>query len=196
MIENLNMVTALTRRNRIGMAQHLEEKRLAPKPAELLAELAEASLQGIIVIETYNIKFCNERARELNGVPKSILDEGKPWMNFFQYQLNRGDFGEGAAGQEFFVKLIENFKDRKLMHVEQAAGNGRVVHADRVPNSLGGMTLTLTDITELKARAAGLKAISLAAQAAEQAKTEILSNMNHELRTLLNGILGMAKVLR
>ncbi len=195
MIDNRNMVTALTRRNRIGMAQHLQEKRQAPNPAELLSELAEVSLQGIIVLGAYNIEFCNKRARELNGVPKSVLDEGKPWMDFFQYQLDRGDFGEGDVGQAFFDNLINNFKERKVMQVERAAGNGRMVRADRVPNSLGGMTLTLTDITELKAREDELRAIGVAAKAAEQAKTEFLANMSHELRTPLNGILGLAEVL-
>lgn len=195
MIDDRNMVTALNRRSRVGMAEHLEKKRLSPNPQDLLSELAEVSMQGIIVLGPYNIEFCNDRARELNGVPKSILDVDKPWMAFFQYQLNRGDFGEGEAGQAFFVQLLDNFKERKVMQVERSAANGRIVRADRVPNSLGGMTLTLTDITELKARETELRAIGLAAQAAEQAKSEFLANMSHELRTPLNGILGMAEVL-
>lgn len=78
MIDNRNLVTALTRRKRIGLAQKLEQKRQAPNPSELLSELAEVSFQGIIVLGEYNIEFCNQRARELNGVPKSILDQGKP----------------------------------------------------------------------------------------------------------------------
>ncbi len=120
MTEEKNAVAALVRRNRAGMAEHLEQKRRAPNPNELLSELAAASLQGIIVLGPYNIEFCNDRARELNGVPRAILDVGKPWMTFFQYQLNRGDFGEGEAAQEFFVKLIENFKERKVMQKTSA----------------------------------------------------------------------------
>jgi hypothetical protein len=40
MIDDRNMMAALTRRNRMGMAQHLEQKRKAPNPTELLSELA------------------------------------------------------------------------------------------------------------------------------------------------------------
>lgn len=116
-------------------------------------------------------------------------------IDFFMYQMTRGDFGEGAAAQDFFDKLIANFKDRKVMQVERSAGTGHIIRADRVPNSLGDMTLTLTDITELKARAAELETISLAAKAAEHAKTEFMSNVSHDLRTPLNGILGMAESL-
>jgi signal transduction histidine kinase len=195
MIGNQGMIAQLNRRNRVGVAEHLESKRKAPNPTVLLGELADACVQGIIILGEVNIEFCNDRARELNGVPKSILDEGKPWMPFFEYQMARGDFGEGAEAQVFLDELIANFKARKVMQVERFAGDGRIVRADRIPNSLGGMTLMLTDISDLKAREAELKEISLAAQSAEQAKSDFLASMSHEMRTPLNGILGMAEVL-
>jgi hypothetical protein len=50
MINNTNMTTALARRNRAGVAQHLERKRRAPNPTEMIVELASVSVQGIIVL--------------------------------------------------------------------------------------------------------------------------------------------------
>ncbi|MEJ6708806.1 MAG: PAS-domain containing protein [Amylibacter sp.] len=167
MINNTNMTTALARRNRVGVAQHLESKRLAPNRAELIAELAATSVQGIIVLGERNIEFSNARARDLNRVLKSVLDEGKPWMQFFKYQMKRGDFGEGQAAQDFFDELIKNFKKRKVMQVERIAGDGRIIRADRIPNSIGCMTLTLTDISDLKAREAELSELNRVAQTAE-----------------------------
>jgi PAS domain S-box-containing protein len=52
------------------------------------------------------------------------------------------------------------------------------------------------DITETKRLAAMLAEAQLRAEAAQRAKNEFLNNMNHELRTPMNGILGMAYLLR
>lgn len=195
MINNTNMTTALARRNRAGVAQHLESKRLAPNPTEMIVELASVSVQGIIVLGERNIEFCNRRARELSGVPKSVLAEGVPWIQFLEYQKDRGDFGEGQAAQDHVDGFIANFKKRQVMQVELMVEDGRIIRSDRIPNSIGGMTLTMTDISELKAREAELTEISRAAQKAEVAKSDFLAHMSHEMRTPLNGVLGMAELL-
>lgn len=163
--------------------------------ASLLEELAVNGQQGIIVLGPENIEFCNDKARELNDVPKSVLMAGKPWIHFFEYQYQRGDFGEGASGQDFFNQLLENFKKRKPETVVRKAGNGRILRADRSPNSIGGMTLTLTDITDLKIKEHELKVALKQAEAAKDAKSRFLVKVSHELRTPLNAILNMAELL-
>ncbi len=163
--------------------------------SELLSELASASLQGIIILGEQNIEFCNDRAREINGVPDSILQAGKPWMDFFNYQMDRGDFGEGEVAQKFLDDLVANFKNREVMQIERKASDGKIVRADRIPNSIGGMTLTLTDITDLKNTQAKLETSMRAAKMAESAKSEFLANMSHEIRTPMNGVMGMAELL-
>ena len=195
MINNTHMTTALARRNRVGVAQHLESKRLSPNPSEMIVELAAVSVQGIIVLGEQNVEFCNKRARELTGVPKSVLAEGVPWIQFLEYQKDRGDFGQGETAQGHVDGFIANFKKRQVMQVELMVEDGRIIRSDRIPNSIGGMTLTMTDISELKAREAELTEISRIAQTAEKAKSDFLANMSHEMRTPLNGVLGMAEVL-
>lgn len=195
MITDRSMIGALTRRRRFGFARLLESQRSAPDPKVLIEELVLTGKQGIIVLGPQLIEFCNDRAYELNGTPKSVMAAGKPWMDFFKYQMDRGDFGEGEAAERFFDDLIANFQERKVMQIERRAGDGRTIRSDRIPNSIGGMTLTLTDITELKLQQAEAKAASIVAQIAGEEKSKLLEELSRELRTPLNGILGMAEVL-
>ncbi len=70
---------------------------------------------------------------------------------------------------------------------------GRVVERDAAGEPLRVVGV-LSDITDRRALQEA-RTETLAAQAANQAKTEFLSRMSHELRTPLNAVLGFAQLL-
>ena len=73
---------------------------------------------------------------------------------------------------------------------------GRVLEHDAqtgLPRVLAG---THVDIDALKQADAELRAATAQAQAANEAKTRLLSGISHELRTPLNAILGFAQLMR
>ena len=166
-----------------------------PFSSDIFRELAEVGAQGIIVLGEKNVEFCNERARVLNGVPKDVLDVSKPWLDFLEFQKERGDFGTGKAAEDHLNGLIANFKKREVMQIELCAENGRIIRSDRIPNSVGGLTLVMTDITELKQREKQLESAILHAQRAEKSKTDFMARISREIRTPLTGLLGMAEML-
>ncbi|MEM9331709.1 MAG: PAS-domain containing protein [Pseudomonadota bacterium] len=143
--------------------------------SHLLNETTNASQQGLLVLGSENIEFFNPKALEMLGVPEEHMAVGKPWRKFFEYQRDRGDFGEGEEGQKFFEKILANFNNGEIEKVERRGAGDRQLLADRIPNSLGGLTITFTDITEIREQQEKLE---LAKREAEKASALQKSTSN------------------
>ena len=82
--------------------------------SQLLQETTQAMAQGLIVLDDKNIRFLNPMARELLDIPQHIFGVGLPWHDFFMYQVERGDFGEGDTGNEFYSKCCKKLPKRTI----------------------------------------------------------------------------------
>lgn len=78
---------------------------------------------------------------------------------------------------------------------EQHFPDGRTVRTDGRRTADGGMVAIYRDITQERAAAAELERACRAAEAANEAKSRFLATMSHEIRTSLNGVLGMNGLL-
>ncbi len=79
------------------------------------------------------------------------------------------------------------------MHIGDAL-NGM---AQQVRETFAALAKTNEELEQrVEQRTAELKEATVAADAANRAKSDFLANMSHELRTPLNGILGYAQILR
>ncbi|CEG56817.1 PAS domain-containing sensor histidine kinase [Legionella fallonii] len=65
---------------------------------------------------------------------------------------------------------------------------------DKDNNVIGTIGIS-TDITSIKKMEEELRASKIAAEAANQAKTEFIANMSHDIRTPLTGVIGMSKIM-
>ena len=154
--------------------------------SQKLRETTEAMVQGLIITSEKNIEFFNQRAVELLDIPEEFMAVGKPWIDFFRYQLERGDFGEGEEADGFFEAVLNNFNNGMAEHVERRAGNDRILKSDRMPNSQGGLTIALTDITEIKQREEELEKTkseleaAIAAEQKHKARFEVFAANNSD----------------
>ncbi|MEM9278394.1 MAG: PAS-domain containing protein, partial [Pseudomonadota bacterium] len=157
--------------------------------SRLLTETTNASQQGLLVLGSENIEFFNPKAMEMLGLPEEIMAAGKPWYDFFDFQKKRGDFGEAEEGQAFFDKIVANFNNGQIEKVERLGANGRQLMADRIPNSLGGLTITFTDITEIKEQQLELEEAKLKAERASELQTNTANAMAQGLIVFTNEVL-------
>jgi len=158
----------------------------------------------------------------INHIPHAIFwkDENlvfqgcnKQFAQQFGYSDSADIVGKSDYDFPFPTHLIESYRrdDQEILvsgipkidyeeKQTQPDGSEKIVSISKVPyydkhKKVIGVIGIYTDITARKRSEAQLKQAKEAAEAANQAKTEFIANMSHDIRTPLTGIVGMSKIL-
>lgn len=132
------------------------------------------------------LSMLNMTREEYIGKTYEELAEICHWPKDLAEKLKNDDLQVLRTGQPIF-----GIEDPPLPHANNTSLN---LLTSRVPirNNLGeiiGVAGISVDISELKRARES-------AEAANQAKTEFIANMSHDIRTPLNGVIGVAELLR
>ena len=109
------------------------------------------------------------------------------------------DFVHAADARRFRGGLEAEGRHRATVLVRTTAGERwHDIHARRCRDAVtgdGAFLISAFDVTEAREQQQRLALALEAAEAADRAKSRFLSTMSHEVRTPLNGVLGMASIL-
>jgi PAS domain S-box-containing protein len=181
----------------LGYALDVTERRQA---TDALRE-REATLQAVIstspdVIAILDgdgrVRYLSQAMQRLTGHPPG----DRLGRNAFTSDLVHPDDREGFAAAQRRVLAGRDGGAKLRVRVRHADGHWVVLESHSRPlGDHDGLLLVSRDVTRQVALEEDLRHAKLAAEQANQAKSDYLSRMSHELRTPLNAILGSAQLL-
>ena len=145
---------------------------------------------GVSVVDRQlNIVASNALFRQLLELPDSLFEEpGTPFERLIRFNAMRGEYGPGDTEMQI-AAIMERARRAQPHQFERLRPNGVTLEVRGAPMPNGGFVTTYADITELRNA-------TDAAKQASHFKSQFLANTSHDLRTPMNAILGMLKLLQ
>lgn len=138
---------------------------------------------GVIIYNKhFRVLEFNSRARELLEIPESEFSLGESFEKIALINAQRGGYSGAGSIEQRVAWRMARVKTFEPFHEDQLLFNGRHCEVYGQPLPSGGYVLTYTDITERVH--------------AELAKNQFLAKMSHDIRTPINGLMGMAELLQ
>ena len=149
----------------------------------------EALDDGFVIFDAERrLTLFNDKFFDLYRPLAPALKLGNSYSAIREYARAEGFVKPPAAGENDALPARVGTRDVEL-------ADGRWHRIVERPMQDGGTVGFHSDITDLKNTEQELRAAKLLAEAANRTKTQFFANVSHEVRTPLNGILGLMDVI-
>ncbi|MEA2753883.1 MAG: hypothetical protein QOJ54_172 [Aliidongia sp.] len=149
--------------------------------------------QGLVLYDANGrLRAFNRRYEQMMGFPPGFLRGG---LSHVAVRKRSAEIGANIVEDGVAMLLSQNGSKDGRQVVERRLRDGRAIEIAHERLEEGGGVITFSDVTAARAVDDVLRAAKDGAEAANRAKSEFLSMMSHEVRTPMNGVLGMIRVL-
>ena len=173
----------------------LEESRRELEHKNRVLDVALNNMaQGLVLYdENHRMRAFNRRYERMMGFPPGFLRAG---LSHAAVRKRSAEFGIDPVEEGVDMLLMMSSSESGGQTIERRLRDGRVIEIVHEPLEEGGGVITFSDVTAARAADDALRAAKDGAEAANRAKSEFLSMMSHEVRTPMNGVLGMIHLLQ
>ena len=157
--------------------------------------LVENMSDGVVLLDANGcFAMFNHQFLELYDVNPDDVYWGIPYAKLIERMGDVARMSPEERAAE--IKLRTDFAfDPRMTTAQRRLGDGRTLNVNKTNLPDGGSVMTIRDITAQLRREEELMAARQEAEESARSKSEFVARMSHEMRTPLNGILGVAALL-